>query len=219
MGFLDLFRRRPLLAVQCWLDEAARWNALPAAVAEDVRHGDHVLVVAHFKEALARAGEQLARANIPFTPCLRWSDAEERALLAGEPVRVFLVLARDLPDPPPATGQRDAHGARGAGVVMRVVDLHVLPEENQRILRCAGSLPVPARATASVSLDDPVLAHFASPWTKSLLARMGMTSNEAIESPMVSKSIHRALAKLADRMSSRHDAASIEEWLRLNRRN
>jgi hypothetical protein len=128
---------------------------------------------------------------------------------------VLATLVGSLPQVPPGTAPPSARpDARPVSV--RVADVHVLAAENDRVVRFAKSLPAAAKAVAVVSLDDPVLSTFAKPWARNLLVRLGLSADEAIASPMVTRGIHRALDKLATKAGGNVACDSIGEWLQRN---
>ena len=77
-------------------------------------------------------------------------------------------------------------------------------------------LPTKTTVAASVSFDDHVMQKFASPWVKTMMSRMGLKDDLPIDSPMVSRGLHRALQKLAKKALSNMRSDSIEEWMRHN---
>lgn len=214
MGLLDWFRRRPTLDVVCWLDDASRWQGFARAVQADLAAGRHVLVVAHFKQTLAAAGETLARAAIPFEARVPWTSADRARLRAGAAPAVILTLAGGLP-PISAEGTRSTTPGSDP-VTVKVVDLHVLAAENDRVLAFATTLAGRASARAHVSLEDPVLTTFARPWVRDLMSRLGMKPDDPIESSMVTTGVHRALAKLAKKVTGNAPCTSAAEWLERN---
>lgn len=214
MGFLDWFRRRPVLDVVCWLDDASRWQGFARIVRADLAAGRHVLVVAHFKQTLAVAGETLARAAIPFEARVPWTSADRARLRAGAGPSVMLTLAGGLP---PVAAEGTGHATPGSDPVsVKVVDLHVLAAENDRVLAFATSLAGRASVRAHVSLEDPVLTTFARPWVRDMMTRLGMKADDPIESSMVTSGVHRALAKLAKKVTGNAPCASAAEWLERN---
>ncbi|HEX6810602.1 MAG TPA: hypothetical protein VF384_03160 [Planctomycetota bacterium] len=176
-----------------------------------------MLVVAHFKEALLKAGHQLAAVGIAFQTKTSWTAADTRELLASPPRTVLAVLAKTLPVDREESDDR-ASRADGPIISLRVFDLHVLAEENERILRFANGLPVPTRIAASVSFEDPHMAVFAKPWVKTMMATMGMKADEPIDSPMVSSGLARALKKLAKKATGNMPSDSMQEWMKRNLR-
>jgi hypothetical protein len=217
MGLLDWFRRRRTIPITCWLDEPSRLRGFARAVVDDLAGGQRVLVVAHFKEALLQAGQQLAAAGIAFQTKARWSAADTHQLLTSPPRTVMAVLAKTLPDVPEDSRDRSSR-VDGPTISLRVSDLHVLREENDRILRFAGSLPAPTRIAAAVSFDDPIMAAFGSPWLKPMMSRMGMKADDPIHDAMVTRGLERALKKLAAKASGNLPTDSIREWMKHNLR-
>lgn len=215
MGLFDWLRPRPTFAISCWLDEGSRARGLLRAIEADRARGDRVLVVGQFPQALVQTGERLAAAGIPFATKARWTDADSQQLPAQPPGSVFAVLARCLPEV--ATDRAGAKPPADAPTVsVRMCDLHVLTAENERVERFARSLPAHTRVAASVSFDDPLMATFASPWVKSMLARMGLQEDAPIESPMVTKGLRRALQKLGKRATGNVPCDSLTAWMQRN---
>jgi len=214
MGLLDWFRRRRTIPITCWLDEPSRLRGFTRGVSEDLTRQDRVIVVAHFKDALVTAGQHLANAGIAFETRDRWLPVDTQNLLAG-PGPVVATLARALPDLTDVK-QRPSPAANATRVALRVFDLHVLADENARIMGFAQGLPSRSRISASVSFDDPVMRTFASPWVKTMMSTLGLKEDQSIESPMVSRALHRALQKLAKKATGNVPCDSIEEWMRRN---
>ncbi|MBL8726873.1 MAG: hypothetical protein JNM25_00490 [Planctomycetes bacterium] len=215
MGFFDWLRSRPTLGITCWLDDGSRARGFVRALEADRARGDRVLVVGQFPAALLRTGEQLAAAGIPFTTQSRWTEADTQQLPAQAPGTVVAVLARSLPDVPEGRA-RPQPPANAANVSVRLCDLHVLADENDRVERFARSLPARVRVAASVSFDDAIMAEFASPWVKAMMQRMGLKEDVPIDSPMVTKGLRRALQKLGKRATGNVPCDSVQEWMLRN---
>lgn len=215
MGLFDWFRPKSHLRLSVWLDEVSRLGALTSGIEADLRRGNHVMVVAHFKDALLQIGERLAGAAVPFTTKATWSDAEARKLIVQkEPSAVFL-LAEALPTVSPDAPRPEA--ISGSKVLsFRLVDLHVLDDENDKVERYARNLPCPVQLSASVSFESPWMQTFASPWVRTMMERMGLKPGHCIESPMVTSTLRKALRKFAKRAKSNHRCDSIADWLQRN---
>ena len=212
MGILDWFRLRPGLRISCWLDEGSRLRGLTRAVADDLRKGERVLLVGHFKSSLIQAGQQLAAAGITFETKASWSNADTERLTAGGPGTVIATLVRCLPKP--AEGAQKVPAASGAPAVsVRLCDLHVLDDENQRVVRFATGLPARVSIAASASFDDPMMGAFAGPWLKSMMANMGLKEDAPIDDPLVSRGLQKAMRKLAKRANGNIECDSLAEWM------
>ena len=66
------------------------------------------------------------------------------------------------------------------------------------------------------SLEEPLFKHFGSEKIISMAKLLGMKEAEAIEHPMVSKSIAQAQQKIAYKVLVEQNAGSQEEWLKKN---
>lgn len=214
MGFFDWLRPRPQIAITCWLDEGSRARGFVRAVQDDLLRGMHVIVAAHFADALVQAGQALAAHAIRVVTIDRWTGAETRRLAGPASGAPFAVLASRLPDG--AEGRIDAGDPAGAHISLRLCDLHVLAAENDRVVRFARSLPGRVDVRAAVSFDDPVMATFASPWVKSMMATMGLREDQSIDSPMVTKGLVRALRKLERKVTGNAPCDSLQEWMQRN---
>lgn len=215
MGLFDWFRPKSHLRLSVWLDEASRLGALTAGIEADLRRGNHVMVVAHFRDALLQMGERLAGASIPFTTKASWSDAEARILIVQKQPSALLLLAGALPNVAPDAPRPEA--VAGSKVLsFRLIDLHVLDDENDKVERYARNLPCPVQLSASLSLEGPLGQVMASPWVRTLLERMGLKPGHCIESPLVTNAVRKSLRKFAKRAKSNQRGDSIAEWLQRN---
>lgn len=206
-----------MLPVAVWIDAESQREGLVGDVVADRDRGVSSIVVAHFEAALVRAGQDLAAAGVVFTTVPAWTAAMTQRLAGldggGE---VMLSLARALPEAAAATV--GAAAARSRPCSVRLVELHVLAAANERLRTFAAALPVPAVVEAATSFDDPVMREFASPAVQRMMLALGLKPGEAIRSPMVSRAVARALAKLERRVGADRPAASLGEWLQHNLR-
>lgn len=213
MGLFDWFRRRRRPPITLWLDNDSQLRGFVDAVADDVESGQAVLVVAHFKEKLVEVGRALAEAGIEFELRSEWTPSDTQQLCSGN-ASVKAVLAAALPDLPEVRSYPGP--AHVPSVSVRLVDMHVMDEENLRVERFTAGLSAPAQISASLSFDDPVMEVFAKPWVKTMMVRMGLTADQPIDSPMVDKGLRRALQKLAKTATGNVPCDSLPEWLRRN---
>jgi len=215
MGFLSWFRRRPVLPVAVWIDAESQRAGLVGDVVADRDRGVSSIVVAHFEAALVQAGQDLATAGIVFTTVPAWTAAMTQRL-AGGGGEVMLSLARALPES--AAGPVVAAAAQSRPWSVRLIELHVQAAANERVRTFAAVLPGSAVVEATTSFDDPVMREFASPAVQRMMLALGLKPGEAIRSPMVSRAVARALAKLERRVGADRPATSLGEWLQHNLR-
>jgi flavodoxin len=66
------------------------------------------------------------------------------------------------------------------------------------------------------ALDEALFRHFGSDKLIPLIKMLGMKEDEAIEHPMVTKSIIKGQEKIAEQVTLEQSASSLEEWMRKN---
>jgi len=213
MGLFDWFRRPRRMPTQFWFDEQSRLEGLVEQVRVQQAKGRHAIVVAHFPAGLVEVGQALAAAGIAFDTIGAWSGREDQRVRQSQPF-VACVLATALPEL--ASAPEAAPPTGEPRVAVLACELHVDTQANERVRRFAAGLPVASESRALVSLDSPQVRQFANPRVKSMLGMLGMERDVPIESPMVTRGIERALAKLKKRVRSQHPADSLEEWLARN---
>ncbi len=103
---------------------------------------------------------------------------------------------------------------RDAGLLVVVAERHPLREHDERVVRWADASA--GAIVFHVSLDDEPLARFAAERVQGLLARLGGSPDEALESRFLSRAIENAQAKVAKAATGDQPADSAEDWLRVN---
>lgn len=222
MGLFDWLpwlKKHSRLPIVVWPDEAGRLDALAAGVADDLRRGAHVMLVAHFPATLAALGERLAAKGVACETKTEWSDAAARKLVVAKEPSAVALLASALPplrEREEVVRQELIAGSRTLS--FRIVDLHPLAAANDRVEGYARSLPCAVRLSTSVALDGPLLRELAAPLTKDLLARLGASAGKSLEDAMVTRSLRQALQKLERRVTGDAAADSLAAWLQQNLR-
>lgn len=213
MGFL-WFGRPAAIRTIVTVDEATRYRHFAAAVADDRANSSNVLVLAHWKETLLRAAQCLHDLDIPYEVRTAWTRADTETLCGPPTGRVLMALAASLPAAEAPSRPKDP----AAHVAVRLLELHVLPDANARVTRFVQQLPAKTDLCAFLSFEDPLMRLFAQPWVASMLQAMGLREGGAIDNPMVSRGLQRAVAKLSKRVEGNQPADSMAEWVRINMR-
>ena len=211
MGLLSwLFgRRRRDLPVSVWLDDPNCVAGLVRTIQADLAAGRTVVLVAHFAQGLIDAATALAAAGVPATTLAKWRRPDPGP-------QVLAILAKALPQHDPAAGS-SAPPAAGRFAV-RAAELHVLGDANDRVLQFLDTLPKDTEASAFVSFDSPTMTTFARPWVRTMMEKMGMRPDAPIDSPMVTRGLEKALAKLERRVVGNQPADSLAAWMQRNLR-
>jgi hypothetical protein len=181
------------------------------------------------RERLVEVGSALAAADIEFELRSAWTPPDTKQLCSAN-AGVTAVLAGALPDMPDA----GTHPGQSVSVppvsvppvtvppvtvppvTVHLADMHVLDDENQRVERFAAGLPVPAQVACSLSFADPIMEACAKDWVKPMMIRLGLKSDEPIESPMVYRGLRRAMQKLAKNAIGNELCDSLQEWMGRN---
>jgi len=178
-----------------WLTSQAKLNAIRQAVAHrlDQQTGPvAIILVAHFPDCLAEL-QQLVEQVGP-------SDS------------ITVASARALKREMASTASFDA----SLIVDMLVAERHPVPSHDEAVLNFAQSLPCQCRLVHHLSLEDPVVRAIAGEWVDTILKKLGMAEDEAIESKMVARRIRAAQEKLGSRCLTDYPADSAQEWLERN---
>lgn len=101
-------------------------------------------------------------------------------------------------------------------VVILFSSHYPLPAPEQKIIRKLNALLPNSITTFYSSLDEPIFDLFGGDNLTSLLEKLGMKEDEAIEHSMVSRSMERARQKLETMVKHETVAHSQEEWFRRN---
>jgi preprotein translocase subunit SecA len=191
-----------------------RARAVVNELAEHVAAGRSVLFLAHFPSTLAALASEVLGAGLPHEPISdRLTPQSARKLATGSGPRVLFGLVRNLkPDEFPAD-----EDAPKCPLPVLVAERHFLRRHDDHVTRFAEGLGTHATVTVHMALDDELLKTFTGAWLTDLLKRLGMQSDEAIESSMVARRIRNAQDQIRSKLAQDDEPAdSPAEWLRLN---
>lgn len=196
--FNSLFGSKPASTVEVvhdriWMSQQAKLNGVRRELAERSGAGDVAIVlVGHFADTL----EQL--------------NAIVAEYQGGTPV--MATLAEKLSTDIAARLNLDEK----ATIDLIVAERHPLVSVDDKLLQFAQGLHCRCRVAHYLSLDDPLLRLFSGEWVKSVLQKLGMTENEAIESSMVSRRVREAQKKIEAHAFGNSKADSAAEWMEKN---
>ncbi len=127
-----------------------------------------------------------------------------QSLARQEGLHVSVELAAGLVEAP----------ERNADLLVVVAERHPLREHDERVVRWADASA--GAVVFHVSLEDEPLVRFVDERVKGLLARLGGSPDEALESRLLSRAVENAQAKVAKGATGDRPADSAEDWLRVN---
>lgn len=99
------------------------------------------------------------------------------------------------------------------GVVLWVfVEHYPLAEKEQQIFKKLNLSDVPVLS----SLDEPFFQMFGGERMQTLMQRLGMSEDEIVAHPMITRAIKNAQKKIATEVKTERHATSQEEWYKVN---
>jgi len=199
MGLFDWFNSTPsnvtILEDVIWMKNQARLNGITRALSQIVAKPAGtaaVIAVAHFQEMLGQLREIAAQLEAP---------------------ELITVCAADLLERHAADWRRLNESD---SIHILVGERHPLPAHDERVLDFARGLPCQSHIVHHLSLADPMMRTFNGEWVESILKRLGMAEDEAIESKLVARQIKKAQIKIASQAVGDSPADSAESWMERN---
>ena len=213
MGWLDRFTRRSNLTREpdaIWPTRTARIAGLRRRVTELAAAGP-VLVVAHFADRMAEL-EAAAPEHTPWE--MLASEVRVADLVSGCRVEDAGCASVDLLR---AAVSRVRSSAVERPLAVLAVERHPLRARDAEFEQALESLPMRTSLQFHLSLQDALLAKFfRGERMISLMSRLGIGEDEAIDGTLLTRAVARAQKKLARSVRCEIDAESAEAWLRTN---
>jgi nucleotide-binding universal stress UspA family protein len=199
MALFDWFKTTPsnitVLEDVIWMTKQARLDGIAQELAKTLREPSEraaVIVVAHFQDSLDELQEIVGQLGSPELITFCKADTLERSASDWNALDESQVI--DI-----VVGER-----------------HPLPAHDESLLEFARSLRCRSRVVHHLSLVDPLMHIFSGEWVESLLKRLGMAEDEAIESKLVARQIKKAQMKIARQAVGDSPADSAESWMERN---
>ena len=190
-----------------WYDEARKLEQICLRVSEVCDSGHSVLVLSHFESALDAIARVFREKGIDHER----SPVNLAELADLGPSRVWLSPARAFQ---PAHKLNSA--AQKVNLEIIVAEHHPMQSRDQEVMKAAANLDCDATLTFYFSLDDPLMKIFGSDSIKGLLEKLGMTKEECISHPLVTRSIRQAQEKIERKVGRDLPAQSAEDWFKYN---
>ena len=152
----------------------------------------------------ARLRGVLATTGVRFVAHFAQTRRALQALARDEGRTVEVALAQDLVSP----------SSPDPALTIVVAERHPLREHDERVAAWADSAA--GRIVFHVSLDDPVLALFVGESLRPILDKLGLREDAPLQSPLLSRSVANAQAKVRNRASGDVPSDSAAGWLQAN---
>lgn len=191
-----------------WLTTEGRLRGLLTAAQNSRAAGARTLLITHFPHTRDDLSAALASASIPFESLDHPTTAPQllTQLQSHSAPHIILALAGSLlPSPPRAP----IVSLNPPIIDMLIAERYPLRASDDALVTFALSLS--ARSIQfHVSIKDPLMQAFSGEQTASILRTLGMSDNDSIDHPMLTRSIERAQQKIAKECP---DPARVEAWL------
>src|SRR3989440_9383060 len=178
-----------------FMSEDAKFRAVVEEVKELHETGQPVLVGTISIEKSERLSEMLTRAGVPHEVLNAKNHEREALIIANAGEQGAVTISTNM-------AGRGTDIKLGAGVVerggLRVIgtERHEARRIDNQLRGRSGRQGDPGSSRFYVSLDDDLMRRVGSDRVKGLLDRLGMQEDDAIENPMVSRSIESAQVKV-----------------------
>lgn len=194
MGLFDWFKSAPsnvtILDDVIWMTNEARVNGIARAISQ--WGAAAYVVAAHFQDAVDELQKIVTQCGAPELITVCKVDVLERCASRW-------------------TALNDSQS-----IEFLIGERHPLRSHDERVIEFARRLPCQSRVVHHLSLADPLCRAFAGEWVESVLKKLGMADDEAVESNLVARQIKKAQMKIASQATGDSPADSAETWMEIN---
>ena len=183
-----------------WVSTAAKYEAIQRFA--QANSSQPVWLLYHFADTASALEQVLNALNTPCQLIQRMNDAKQ-------PGTASLLPASSI------VGQLQSFSGTAQPRIL-VVEHYPLQARDVELAAALNQLFPGAEIQQYIGLDEPIMALFDSERLMNLLERMGVERNEAISHSMVTKSIGRALTRIAKSATGDAAAKSQQEWFDRN---
>ena len=198
-SFFKKKKPQPGFTESVWISTAAKFEAIQKHAQTNA--GQPVWLIYHFEDS-ATALEQVLTAL--STPCKRTQRMNE----ASDAGTAWLMPASAI------GGQ--LQGYSGPQPQVLVIEHYPLQARDLELYNALQQLFPGMAAQQYTGMDEPVMQQFGSERIVSMMERLGIKRDEAISHPMITKSIARALEKVAADAKGDAATSSQQAWFDTN---
>ncbi|SFE84124.1 P-loop NTPase family protein [Thermoflexibacter ruber] len=203
-----LFSSPPIIPEKVWAMKAYKYQGLYQDILQAHKNGEKVLIFTQFEKTLEEVCFVLEQKKLNF---YRFSKGEEVAILNFNQLAIFQANAlqkntvKDL--------QKLLHQAP---VQLFIIEHHPLRTNDEELIATLREIAPQSQPVFYTSLEDAVLAQFATDNLKQLLHKLGMKPEESFQHKLISNAIIKAQEKLASEAKGNRLTYSAEEWFNVN---
>ncbi len=217
MGLLDKLRKRkgPEVADRIWPTVEAKVRDLETQVRDHLDQGALPVVVTHFPDTLRELAGRFGTAEggaVVLSSAAQFPGSGPD--LIRHRGRIVLLASEAIPTTVDRFEAPPREDPALPPIAIHLAEHYPLPDRDQRVFGLAGYWPNVRGLACYTSLDEPWLAPFGVERVRSLLPMLGAGEDDMISSPIVTRTLAAAQAKLAKRVPRDQPCANADEWMR-----
>ena len=193
-----------------WFDTQRKFAGICADIKELTSQSTNVLVLAHFPSTLNYVQQSLRASFITYES---FSVADSSLLCsANSGGKVWTGLASAFL---PTTSQIGTNSQTNSLQIV-VAEHHPISGKDRSLVDSAERLSCGPLISFHISLDDPLMKHFAGDKLTTMMKRMGADENDPISHPFVTNAIQNAQEKIEKQVPRAVATESMDDWFRFN---
>jgi hypothetical protein len=208
MGFFSSRPKLPDYSDKVWKDDE---HAIKGMLTEAPGHlvkNEIPIITTYFKESHEKLVSFLNEKSVPYfiVDSNNYQEAlsKSKEVLVIDPSFLTITIQKLFPQ---LTVKFKCH--------LQFLGHYPLPAKENKLLESLNNFKN-LTLTFYSSLDNPLMAAFGAGNIISLMEKLGMKDDEAIEHAMVTKAMQNARKKLEEKVSFEHPANSEKEWFEKN---
>lgn len=203
-----LFSSPTIISERVWTTRAYKYQGLYQDILQAYKNGEKVLIFTQFEKTLEEVCFVLEQKELNF---YKFNKGDDIAILNFNQLAVLQVNAlqkntvKDL--------QKLLHQDP---VQLFIIEHHPLRANDEELITMLKEIAPQSAPIFYTSLEDAVLAQFATDNLKQILDKLGMKPEEGLQHKLISNAIIAAQKKLASEAKGNRATYSAEEWLKAN---
>jgi len=203
-----LFSSPALMPEKVWATKAYKYQGLYEDILQANKNGEKVLIFTQFEKTYEEVCFVLEQKNLNF---YKFNKGDEVAILNFNQLAIFQATALQR-----NTIKDLQRLLLQAPVQFFIIEHHPLRAEDEKLIATLNEISPQIQPVFYTSLEDAVLAKFATENLKQLLEKLGMQPEESLQHKLISNAIIEAQKKLASEVKGNRVTYSAEEWLKVN---
>lgn len=210
-------KKKPRFSERIWLTTQGKVNDLLGHLQSNAQQGRNSVVVTHFQDTNQSMLEILAKEGVDYQVIKNLSQFPcGMPDVFNKKGQILVLMSEAIPAFVAKASNSQPKNATLLPVSVHMVEHYPLLERDQRVLDLDMVWPVRLEFTSYTSLDEPWLSAFGIDRVRTIISKLGIDEDEALEHPMLIRSIQTAQKRLARQVQREQVCASCREWVLKN---